>query len=50
MKLLGPAWRKDKKNDMNWEIFYQIKKWITLNINHLIRTTLHAESTTGNGL
>ena len=27
--------------------FYQIMKWISLNINQLIGTTLHAEAATG---
>ena len=31
----------EKERNVNWDFFYQIKKWICLNINQLIRTTLH---------
>ena len=49
MKLEGSARRKEKEKDINVieKFFYQIMKWISLNINQLMRKIVNAEAATG---
>ena len=47
MKLSGPAWRKEKEKDINWEVFLSNKEMDKFEYNQVIRTTLHADAATG---